>query len=55
MCEYGNKIAWIIKIFIKLIEEQFNGTLIFDFKNGSVSKRYKLQNIRYADKIEDII
>lgn len=37
------------------MEEQFEGTLIFDLSKGNVSKKYKLQKVRYADKIEDII
>jgi hypothetical protein len=43
------KLSWIVKIFKKLMDENFEGTLLIDFHKGQPSKRYRRQTVETAE------
>ena len=43
MTEFYERIKWVILLISKLCHHKFSGTLILDFHEGNLSRKYKRQ------------
>ncbi|RPI56157.1 MAG: hypothetical protein EHM49_00920 [Deltaproteobacteria bacterium] len=43
---------WITDLVHKLTHHGFEGTLMLDFHKGAISRKYRLQQVGYADEVK---
>ena len=43
---------WIGELVNKLTHHGFEGTLMLDFHKGNISRKYRLQQVGYADEVK---
>ena len=49
--EQIEKAAWILKLIQQLMNDGFDGTLLLDFQKGNISKKYRKQEVGYANEL----
>ena len=42
------RIKWIISLIVQLMGDRFSGTLMLDFHDGHVSRKYRRQSVEHA-------